>query len=175
MIYPSGLLTVWFSAHFILRHSMIFSQKLFALILTYCLYYHSVNFIRAELQLVARKTENKEKQKIPKQDLLNMVYILFSHNNLIIGKGYSRKKYLGEEEGKRYIFLWVVGADIFQIIYMGHWCLKKSDYMGGWVLSENWLLTIHRISNGMYLFQSKYRIPICLFFCCVKSSNLGIN
>ena len=27
---------------------------------------------------------------------------------------------------------------------MGHWCLKNSDYMGGWVLLENWLLTIHR-------------------------------
>ena len=33
-------------------------------------------------------------------------------------KGYSRKKYLGGEEGKRYIFLWVVGADIFQIIWV---------------------------------------------------------
>ena len=35
-------------------------------------------------------------------------------------KGYSRKKYLGGggggEEGKQFIFLWVVGADIFQII-----------------------------------------------------------
>ena len=37
-------------------------------------------------------------------------------------KDYSRKKYLGGgvgggggKEGKRYIFLWVVGADIFQI------------------------------------------------------------
>ena len=28
--------------------------------------------------------------------------------------------------------------------YMGHWCLKKSDYMGGGVLSENWLLTFDR-------------------------------
>ena len=28
------------------------------------------------------------------------------------------KKYLGGEEGKRYIFLWVVGADIFQIIWV---------------------------------------------------------
>ena len=42
---------------------MISAQKLFALILTYCLYYHSVNFIRAELQLVARKTENKKETK----------------------------------------------------------------------------------------------------------------
>ena len=27
---------------------------------------------------------------------------------------------------------------------MGHWCLKKSDYMGGGVLSENWLLMFDR-------------------------------
>ena len=27
---------------------------------------------------------------------------------------------------------------------MGHWCLKKFDDMGGWVLSENWLLTFDR-------------------------------
>ena len=41
-------------------------------------------------------------------------------------KGYSRKKYLGGggggggvgKEGKQYIFLWVVGADIFQIIWV---------------------------------------------------------
>ena len=47
----------------------------------------------------------------------------------IRSKGYSRKKYLGGgggggwgggggEEGKRFIFLWVVGADIFQIIWV---------------------------------------------------------
>ena len=39
-------------------------------------------------------------------------------------------------------FVWVVGADIFQI--MGHWFLKKSVYMGGGVLSENQLLTFDR-------------------------------
>ena len=33
-------------------------------------------------------------------------------------KGYSRKKYLGGEDGRRYIFLWVVGAHIFQIIWV---------------------------------------------------------
>ena len=27
---------------------------------------------------------------------------------------------------------------------MGHWCLKKSDYMGGGVLLENQLLTFVR-------------------------------
>ena len=33
-------------------------------------------------------------------------------------KGYSRKKYLGWEDGRRYIFLWVVGAESFQIIWV---------------------------------------------------------
>ena len=27
---------------------------------------------------------------------------------------------------------------------MGHWCLKKADYMGGGVLLENRLLTFYR-------------------------------
>ena len=42
-------------------------------------------------------------------------YVLSSHER---GQGYSRKKYLVGEEGKRYIFLSVVGADIFQIIWV---------------------------------------------------------
>ena len=33
-------------------------------------------------------------------------------------KGYSRKKDLGGEGGRRYIFLWVVGAESFQIIWV---------------------------------------------------------
>ena len=37
---------------------------------------------------------------------------------------------------------------------MGHWCLKKSDCMGGWVLSENWFLTIHR-----YI---KWNVPVSI-------------
>ena len=37
---------------------------------------------------------------------------------------------------------------------MGHWCLKKSDYMGGWVLSENQLLTIDR-----YI---KWNVPVSI-------------
>ena len=37
---------------------------------------------------------------------------------------------------------------------MGHWCLKKSDYIGGWVLSENWLLTIPR-----YI---KWNVPVSI-------------
>ena len=33
-------------------------------------------------------------------------------------KGCSRKKYLGGEDSRRYIFLWVVGAESFQIIWV---------------------------------------------------------
>ena len=58
----------------------------------------------------------------PKLDLAKMnAYIKFGEI-LPIGsqdiEGYSRKKYLGGEEGKGYIFLCVVGADIFQIIWV---------------------------------------------------------
>ena len=42
---------------------------------------------------------------------------------------------------------------------MGHWCLKKSDYMGGWVLSENWLLTIHRYIKWNVPFSIKILNP----------------
>ena len=35
---------------------------------------------------------------------------------------------------------------------MGHWCLKKSDYMVGGVLLENWLLMFDR-----YI---KWNIPV---------------
>ena len=45
---------------------------------------------------------------------------------------------------------------------MGHWCLKKSDYMGGWVLSENWLLAIHR-----YI---KWNVPVS-----IKISNPNLH
>ena len=44
---------------------------------------------------------------------------------------------------------------------MGHWCLKKSDYMGGGVLSENWLLTFDR-----YI---KWDVPVS-----IKISNLNL-
>ena len=37
---------------------------------------------------------------------------------------------------------------------MGHWCLKKSDYMGGRVLSENQLLTFDR-----YI---KWNVPVSI-------------
>ena len=39
---------------------------------------------------------------------------------------------------------------------MGHWCLKESDYMGGGVLSENWLLTFDRY---MYI---KWNVPVSI-------------
>ena len=37
---------------------------------------------------------------------------------------------------------------------MGHWCLKKSDYMGGGVLSEIRLLTFDR-----YI---KWKVPVSI-------------
>ena len=37
---------------------------------------------------------------------------------------------------------------------MGHWCLKKSDYMGGWVVSENQLLIFDR-----YI---KWNVPVSI-------------
>ena len=40
--------------------------------------------------------------------------------------------------------------------YMGHWCLKKSDYMSGGVLSENRLLAFDRY---MYI-QSNVPVSI---------------
>ena len=40
---------------------------------------------------------------------------------------------------------------------MGHGCLKKPDYMGGGVLSENRYIKLN------------IQILICLYFCCVKS------
>ena len=37
---------------------------------------------------------------------------------------------------------------------MGHWCLNKSDYMGGGVLSENHILTFDR-----YI---KWNVPVSI-------------
>ena len=45
---------------------------------------------------------------------------------------------------------------------MGHWCLKISDYMGGWVLSENRLLTF-----DMYI---KWNVPVS-----IKLSNPNLH
>ena len=37
---------------------------------------------------------------------------------------------------------------------MGNWCLKRSDYMGGGVLSENWLQMFDR-----YI---KWNVPVSI-------------
>ena len=42
------------------------------------------------------------------------------------------KKYLGVEDGRRCIFLWVIGWCGKFSNYMGHLCPIKSNYMGGW-------------------------------------------
>ena len=41
-----------------------------------------------------------------------------STNKELSPKGYSRKNYLGGEDSRWYIFLWVVGAESFQIIWV---------------------------------------------------------
>ena len=48
----------------------------------------------------------------------------------LVAKGYSRKKYLGGEDGRRYIFLWVVGAESFQII----WVVGVESFQIIWVV-----------------------------------------
>ena len=39
--------------------------------------------------------------------------ILFGSYHLLPLRAIPEKKYLGGEDGRRYIFLWVVGAEIF--------------------------------------------------------------
>ena len=71
---------------------------------------------------------------------------------------------------------------------MGHWCLKKSDYMGGGVLSENRLLTFDRYINPLSIVPVSIKIlnhnlPVLLSceiiqsmhkfnLCCVKIKKL---
>ena len=58
-------------------------------------------------------------------------------------KGYSRKKIPGG--GRRQtIYFSMDGWSGHFSYFMGHRCLKKFDYMGGGVLSENRLLTFDR-------------------------------
>ena len=45
-------------------------------------------------------------------------------------QGYSRKKYLGGEDGRQYIFLWVVGAESFQIV----WVVGAESFQIIWVV-----------------------------------------
>ena len=49
---------------------------------------------------------------------------------LLCDKGYSRKKDLGGEDGRRYIFLWVVVAESFQII----WTIGVRPNLISWVV-----------------------------------------
>ena len=58
---------------------------------------------------------------------------------------------------------------------MGHWCLKKSDNMGGGILSENQSLTFARYIKWNVPVSIKILNPNLPVFCCVKSSNLHIN
>ena len=58
---------------------------------------------------------------------------------------------------------------------MGHWCLEKSDYMCGGVLSENQSLMFDRYIKWNVPVSNKILNPNLPVFCCVKSSNLRIN
>ena len=55
---------------------------------------------------------------------------------MILSKGYSRKKYLGGEDGRQFFFSMGGWCGKFSN-YMGHWCSTKSDYMGGWCFSKS--------------------------------------
>ena len=51
--------------------------------------------------------------------------------------------------------------------YMGHWCLKKYDYMGGGVLSENLLLTFDRYIKSNVPVSTKilnHNLPVYLLY-----------
>ena len=39
-------------------------------------------------------------------------------HHVMMFRAIPKKKYLGGEDGRRYIFLWVVGAESFQIIWV---------------------------------------------------------
>ena len=54
------------------------------------------------------------------------MHIFYNRNT----EGYSRKKYLGGEDGRQYIFLWVVGAESFQII----WVVGAESFQIIWVV-----------------------------------------
>ena len=63
---------------------------------------------------------------------------------LSVPKGYSRKKYLGGEDSRQYIFLWVVGAESFHII----WVIGVRPNLITWVVgfSRNpitWVVVIY--------------------------------
>ena len=60
---------------------------------------------------------------------------------------------------------------------MGHWCLKKSDYMGGGVLSENRLLTFDRYITWSVPVSIKISNPnLHLFLLCeiIQSTHILI-
>ena len=59
---------------------------------------------------------------------------------------------------------------------MGHLCLKKSDYIGGGVLSANRLVTFDRYSKLNVPVSMKISNPnLHVFLFCLKSFNLHIN
>ena len=86
--------------------------------------------------------------------------------------GLLQKKYLGVGEGggegKQYIFLWVVGVAIFQIIWV------IGDYMGGGILSENLFLTFDRYIKSnvpVSIKISNHNLPVYLLYEIIQSTH----
>ena len=56
---------------------------------------------------------------------------------------------------------------------MGHWCLKNSEYMGGGVLSENWLLAFNRYIESnvpVSIKISNLNLPVFLYYEIIQST-----
>ena len=79
----------------------------------------------------------------------------YHHYIFFLGCGYwglFQKKIPKGEEGKQYIFLWVVGVDIFQIIWViGVWKNLITWVVGFYLKISYWHLI--GISNGIFLYQ----------------------
>ena len=61
--------------------------------------------------------------------------------------------------------------------FMGHWCLKKTDYMGGGVLSENWLLMFDRYIKWNFPVSIKIlspNLPVFLLCEVIQSTHKSI-
>ena len=61
---------------------------------------------------------------------------------------------------------------------MGHWCLKKSDHMGGWILLENLLLTFDRFIKWnvpVSIKMSNPNLPVFLLCEIIQTAHKLIN
>ena len=94
------------------NESMIFRVKCYKNILSYC-YNNNVSSCYINLQevMIVVKTPTT----VTLCNLLGRQADLIGEFRI---RAIPEKKYLGGEDGRRYIFLWVVGAHIFQIIWV---------------------------------------------------------